>query len=70
MQNGPWYSRTVCYQLSSKKIEYDFKTVRKDSYEWICDVDAYGRAHTSGTDDETVCGGRPLPSKSYIYALE
>ena len=20
MQNGPWYSRTVCYQLSSKKL--------------------------------------------------
>ena len=65
MQNGPWYNTTILSLLSDHNFEDYYKTVCKENYELLCDVNAYERMNPSGFYDASSGGVRPLPGGKF-----
>ena len=72
MHKGQCYNTTICTKLNGQIFEDYLKTRRKDRYEFIFSVDAYGKYHVSIPSDASSGGGRPMSiisSKESVFKL-
>ena len=70
MQNGPWYNTTILFRLSGHNSKAYFTTGIKESYGFMCAVNAYGQMNPPWPSNGSSDGYRPLPNSLSTYSLE
>ena len=66
-----WYNTYICNKLHGKLFEGFIINAITSIYHIMCYIGAYKKEHQSSScDDESICGGCPLPKNSMIEALE
>ena len=62
MTGGPWYNTSICKKLHGKVSEGFIRNARTDRYNIMCSIDAHEKEHSWSCDDDSICGGCPIPS--------